>query len=351
MSELIESLKELLPISSVGIALAGFTYAFAKYLNETVNEDLRMRVSQWFLGDTPKFAWQSHMLTFFDSFFGEKAFSWKRLRRVAAIILTLSVLWAIYIVSLLSSMRHRPPDIGDFITIAVVSIFTLPVAYLSVLKTRLMLRAAARLTPSAYMMPLLLTLDIGVTAILIGLGMVIVFLVFLGMNNASVVLLEFGKAKPIVQWQSFSLEGVMRFQWLARPSAAFSVIHTIWLLIYFLATLLAKGAAWLSARLPSLAKMLSQERIEKSPITLIGEFGAAIVLFAFLAGGIIMPGTHQAATKKAETAAAHTRKTGAGEAREPRWHSGKLQSSQESAKTAHYYTPGAVSVTSRPPVS
>lgn len=308
MSELIESLKELLPISSVGIALAGLTYAFAKYLNETVTEDVRIRVSLWFLGDTPEFAWQSHMLTFFDSFFGEKAFSWKRLRRVAAITLTLSILWVVYTVSFLSSLSHRSPDLEDFIGPAVVSIFTFPVNYLSVLKTRLLLRAAARLTHSAYLMPLLLTIDIGLTAILIGLGMVIVFLAFLSMNNASVLLLEFAKAGPIAQWQPFSLAGIMNFEWLARPCAAFSVFHTLWLLIYFLATVLAKGATWLSGRLPAMAKMLSQERIEKSPITLIGEFGAAIVLLAFLAGGLIMPGTHQPAAKKAETT-------------EPRWDS------------------------------
>lgn len=83
MSDLIDSLKELLPISAVGIALAGGTYAFAKYMNETLNEDIRSRVSLWFLGDAPRFAWQSHLLEFFTAFFGAKVFSWKLLSRTA----------------------------------------------------------------------------------------------------------------------------------------------------------------------------------------------------------------------------------------------------------------------------
>jgi len=302
MSELIDAVKELLPISTVGIALAGFTYAFAKYLNETVNEDIRMRVSLWFLGDAPKFAWQSHVLAFFDSFFGQKALSWKRLRRVAVVTLTVSVLEALYVVSVLKASGH-PPDVVGFVAPALLSMFTFPIDYMAVLKTGLLFHATSRLGQSVYTIPLLLAVDIGLTFILVALAMVAVFVGFMVINNSSILLLEFAKARPLTQWQSFSLEGVTRYRFFAQPSAAVAGIHTIWLFIYFLATLLAKGATRLSARLPLMAKMLSQERIEKSPITLIGEFGAVIVLLIFLAGGLIMPGNHSAA-KNAETATA-----------------------------------------------
>jgi hypothetical protein len=37
---------------------------------------------------------------------------------------------------------------------------------------------------------------------------------------------------------------------------------------------------------------LSQKRIEESPLTLIGEFAAVLVLLLFLVVGLVMPGSH-----------------------------------------------------------
>lgn len=140
MAEL-DALEKILPISAFGLACAASVYGVAKYLNETLHEDIRLRVSLWLLGDVPTLDWQAHIPKAFDAVLG----------------------------------RHA--------------------------------------------------------------------------------------------------------------------IHTVWLLVYFLATLFSQGATWLRNKLPVLAKLLSTERIETAPITLIGEFAAGIIVVIFVAIGIVV-GTH-----------------------------------------------------------
>jgi hypothetical protein len=52
---------------------------------------------------------------------------------------------------------------------------------------------------------------------------------------------------------------------------------------------MAKLVTWLAGSLPLPGKIFGRERIEKSPITLIGELAAALVLVIFLGIGIVTP--------------------------------------------------------------
>lgn len=285
MSELIESLKELLPVSGIGIVLAYLTLRFAKYLNETLHEDMRLRVSLWFLGDAPTFAWQSHILTFFDSFFGDKYFSRICLARVMFIwglVFTLYLFLPKVIIDKPLIYRIAGPIVAPMIfereqhyslyehlyrfLIGIVPLsLSLSFDYLTVMKSRFLLEIIRKYSQSMFGSILLLIVDILTCPVTLAI------MVF--------------KFYP----SSYLITGIALFY----PST----IHTIWLGIYFLATLMAGTLTWFSTRLPLLGKILSQKRIEEAPLTLIGEFAAAIVLTMFLAIGLVMPSAHYDRTK------------------------------------------------------
>jgi hypothetical protein len=65
-------------------------------------------------------------------------------------------------------------------------------------------------------------------------------------------------------------------------------VHIAWLLIYFVAAVVARELTWVGKKLPFFGRILSQERIEKSPITLIGEIAAGLILVIFLLIGTAM---------------------------------------------------------------
>jgi hypothetical protein len=158
VSELV-SISEFLPTSGVGIVFAIATWSFAKYLNGGLNDDMRSRLSQWFLSDAPKFAWPSHMLMFFDALFGQKAFSWRCVSSVAAIALTVGGMWWLWTwydewrvwtllrdesADALAPYKLAAPDFP--LALLSVLLYSFPMYYLAVLKTRFLLRAGSRYT-------------------------------------------------------------------------------------------------------------------------------------------------------------------------------------------------------------
>lgn len=288
MSELIESVKEILPISGLGIALALGTYAFAKYSNETLNEDIRKKVSDWFLGNAPKLEWQSHVLAFFNAIYGDKYFSDKCLNRVIIVWVVTTVLFytsleviadayhplALFLIQLGTPVRQISDDLQlsivvdnikkDHVYAATIGVlmfsFIVSFEYLTVMKTRFLLGIIRRYSQSMSETFLILIIDI---------------------LTCSVTL-------TIIGFKLHASEYLLALMLCVVPST----IHSLWLVIYFLATILARAATWLSTRLPLLGKILSKKRIEEAPLTLVGEFGAAIVLVAFLCIGLLSPSGH-----------------------------------------------------------
>jgi hypothetical protein len=244
------------------------------------------------------------VLTFFNAFFGKRAFSWKCFGRVAAITLTAcSLLWTFVLISALKHPRPHPewvhveydiPRFAMYLLIVTVT-FNVPLDYVTVLKTRLLLRLAAKHSQSFFVSALTIAIDIVSTAFVILplVALIAVYVLVGGIGNPGGA--ERNTLPLGVLWiLIFGVIGMVTF------------IHSIWLAVYFVATLLAKCATWFVARLPPLGKILSQERIEKSPITLIGEFAAVIVVLMFLVIGLVMPGAHNAENTKGETTATHT---------------------------------------------
>src|SRR5438552_2113708 len=154
MSEL-DALKELLPISGTGIALAGVTFGLAKYLNETLSEDIRTQVALWFYGDAPTFSWHQFIPRLFDRIFGERIWSWKCLRRVFIYNVALSPV-LLSVVTLIIVRCNCPASMSkwemarswwEYGFLYAVTI-SLPLDYVCIAKTRILLKSAGRYTHS-----------------------------------------------------------------------------------------------------------------------------------------------------------------------------------------------------------
>lgn len=262
MSELLESLKEILAISGLGLILAAGTYAFAKHLNETLGDDVKLRVSLWFIGDAPKFEWHSHLMSFFNGFFGDKYFSWKCFCRLGIVTITTWILWLLLLLYIGGGLERR--DLPD--SILTILAVTFAFYYLMVLKTRLALSLNKRFSQSLHAIGLTIFIDL--------------------FTNPGIV------AACLTLWveldgKGFGCGAVGPLLIVTMLFSLPTTIHSIWLLIYFAATIVAKFATWLSMTVPPLGKILSQKRIERKPITLIGELAAAIILVAFLGIGLV----------------------------------------------------------------
>jgi hypothetical protein len=68
-------------------------------------------------------------------------------------------------------------------------------------------------------------------------------------------------------------------------SGVLPFVHTFWLLGCVAMAIATKAVIWMSRKIPKVARSLNQERVEKEPITLIGEVAAAVVFVAVLVIG------------------------------------------------------------------
>ena len=266
---MLDELSKILPPCGVALTLGGATYALGKYLNETLDEDLRLRVSLWFFGSNPSINWHVGALKTFQAIFGDRTFSWKCLRSTLVITIVFGCLL------FYSERIYNPPEdptskllwpdgpdhFGSWRALAESLLsYNMLIDYSAVTKSRFLLWVSVRWGSSRWLILGVLLVDALTT-----LG----FLV-LGFKS-------FGILADALPKAGFKLS-VSAF----LASVCLPIVHSVWMLIFALATVAAGAASWLSRKIPDLSRFLSKKRIETEPISLIGEFAAALVVATIL---------------------------------------------------------------------
>jgi hypothetical protein len=312
-------------MSTVGLTCAGLIYFIFRYVNGTVNEDIRLKIALWMFGDSSHPRWHQHIPTVFNSFFGDRTFSWQALRATAFLTIACGLLveMGIFIVQ---------PGISDFFHFMAISIpaieknliptdsptgamdalvhnlglassraldilsealqarlisvnawavllffllvYNIPVEYFAVTKTRWLMKLAYREANSVSRLMWVLAADLLITICLAnysaaivekGSGMILSALPKPAIDATGKVLID--PTTAIV---------IKAFFYQLSVSYVLPFIHTVWMIVCVVMAALSKLFIWVSRRVPLLSKFLNQERIEKEPITLIGEFTAAL---------------------------------------------------------------------------
>jgi hypothetical protein len=256
-----EVLKDYLPIPGVGVAIAAANYYVFKYLNKTLNEDLRLQISLWLLGEKPKIAWDKSVLSLFNILFGPKALSLLCLRRVLTMTITVGA-GAYYFLE-----RNTKGIFADDITLvkpwlhllAVLILWNCPIDYISVLKSRFVLRFVSRRE-----LPIRGQVFIGAADL--GAGLVLSY-------GTLFLLTYFMVTFPGVSSIKQTVVCVL-----------LTLLQNCWFALYCLALIGVRLIYWISARVTFLSSYVSRRRIEDEPLTLIGELLSGL----FILGAIIV---------------------------------------------------------------
>jgi hypothetical protein len=264
---MLDEFKKLLPIPGTAVALAALTYKIGEYLNKTVSADVRTGVSLWIRGVNPVFDWHVAALELFQRLFGKKYLSVKCLSTTLTITVAFGVLFF-----LLFGSYEEPSSSADIAALEPNNVwrkwgwislllsllsFNLLFDYLAVSKSRLLLGLSARLVNSIWLLGALLLADMVLSVCIVVSGL----FVYSVLTSPAEYIAD-------VSW-GFETELI---------SLALPLVHSVWMFLFVIAVLAARGIVWLGGRLSRLSKFLSDERIEKEPITLVGEFAAALLV-------------------------------------------------------------------------
>ena len=278
---MIDIIVKLVPSTLSAALAAGLVIAVFRYLNATVNERLRESVSYWILGEVPALNWREQASNLIDKFFGTHHFSWKCFVRSCLVSYILSFLIFTSINSLFSHYatgrsiyEPKGENLGDprvwvvlFYTVTLISL--LP-DYFSLLKTRVLLRIAAR-THRRTIILLLVLIDLCLSALLITLSLKLFATYWEALD-------QFGSFFQFINNQIADHFFVYLVYILPIFLSAF--LPSMWLYLYLISGVAVKVAFKFSKGVARLSPWLSIERIDKDPLNLIGECAGAITFAA-----------------------------------------------------------------------
>jgi hypothetical protein len=265
-----------IPTAGSACFLAGIIIGAFKWANQTIASDLRDSVALWILGETSNGGWPLAASQVFEALYGPSYFS----RRIFIVNLCFSAI-ATGMAFFLLLTGPASSDEASYYIIALIMInffYLFPVLLVSYIKARWLARNLAKAKNPLWAMAIL-AIDLFLTALiwaaLIGL---ILLPAQTGIDSPLMNLL----ALPFVVF-SFSPEHyqdqyipIFIASWLPSILVAFVVAAIVAQRFYL-------GAAPLLGRA---SRVLSRERIEKEPLSLIGEVIAALVFIFVCAYGL-----------------------------------------------------------------
>ena len=312
---MLDSLKHLLPAYAAHLTCIALICGIFRYANATVSEEIRLRVALWMLGGGLRPHWHEYVPILFLKLFGTRVFSWKAARVVACLMLLFGLLLhvaasfledsgvadvnSVAISALNSGGRDAFVPAGDnvfvfhfekrdgdviilgahllslsstmsadrwLILLLILLIYNFPIEYLSVLKTRWLIGIAYRRPDRVSWLSGALVAEMLTTALIAFCSAKIISEAFSLVNMGTV---------PIA---SSSVYVTLLRQVIISMALPFA--HTLWLMLCVVMALLSKLCVWAGRGMPLISRYLSEERIEREPITLIGELTAAIYFVA-----------------------------------------------------------------------
>lgn len=271
-------------IPTIGPAgvLAGLIIGGFRWANHTVALDIRDSVALWILGEPDRSSWSLAAARVFEALYGEVYFS------LRALIVNLCVCIAAtgYLMYSVQTQDRSGVGIELAIIVGLALFYVLPVLLFSYLKTRYFSQRLAA-APSTRNAVVVLVIDIFLTA-LIWIQWLI---------NVSFALVV--SSKLLGQDEIVGTLVLLPLVMMGFDTDKFAIQYSTVLLAPFFPSLLVGlvlatvGAQKLyvstSSFLGGASKYLSKERIEKEPISLVGEVLAALVFLFVCAYGVFGP--------------------------------------------------------------
>lgn len=257
-------------IPMVGAAgfLAGLILTGFKWVNQTVALDLRESVALWILGEPNRSSWSFTVAKIFEALYGTTYLSGR------ALVVNSSVCIAITGVVIFSS-RSQFVDHDDFLILALLDVFyVIPVLFFSYLKSRWFVRRLAT-TNNTLRAVVILAIDLLCTGLLwtAWIGIIYFSAQFDSDGNVGIWVM------PLVVISFGAYQFVPLFAAVLFPSFLIALV---------VATLVAQRLhVYAASFLGRVSRFLSKERIEKEPISLIGEVLAALAFIFVCAFGLL----------------------------------------------------------------
>jgi hypothetical protein len=307
-------------------------YGVFWYVNRTVPDRVRTSIALWMLGNESHPRWADQIPAVFNGIFGPDAFSWKALRSTAAmtLIFGIGLHLAIFVVypylfewvhkvanefvnvalkahaaspaafpgvnwqtvqksipimnALFEAYSTRMVSVDGWLCLILALIFyNVPVDYLAILKTRWMLKFAFQDSESVSYLSWLMIADVIITMILLCYSSE-KLVGWMGDLVLPVLQKDIVRIDPggVISVDRNAVLSGKIFIHQAAVSAVLPFIHTMWLSTCVLMAFLTKAVVFAARKIPVLARYVSEERLDKEPITLIGEVTAALVFVSDL---------------------------------------------------------------------
>ena len=245
-------------IPTVGAAgvLAGLIIVGFKWANSSVAPSLRDSVALWILGEPGQSNWSLAASRVFDALYGATYFS----RRAVVVNLCVSMLATGAAVFALLARRWSLNEavLSGLISLGFVCL--LPILFASYLKARWFSRRLAR-GPSPLLASALLAVELLLTAFIWAAWIILLILIPPHGDNP--------------------LKGGLYFlvfvNYAAKPILLASLLPSLLIALVVAAVVARKACIRVAPFLSRASKLLSKERVEKEPLSLVGEVLAALV--------------------------------------------------------------------------
>jgi hypothetical protein len=279
-------IKANIPYAGFGFTMAAFILAATRWVNSTIVDDVKLRVSLWILGDAPTMEKTVPMADIFRRLFGGPI-STKRLIAVTCVsfgIASAAYLWfnLFYFSGTDEHFVWAPPDMNlatwrDFLLLTMLHLW--PIQYLSSWKTGWLLRR---------IVSRLRWLNVCAYAVF---EIVLTFVIDTAWQNLiripgalppSAVIHE-----PLTSYEEFMRHTFWVIDFQYPILVATYILPLVWIVLVVVlkcGTIIFRQA---SKAAKSLGRWVSPKRIEEEPISLVGEFTAALVLVIVLGAGCI----------------------------------------------------------------
>ncbi len=275
-------------IPTIGPAgvLAGLIIGGFRWANHTVASDIRDSVALWILGEPDRSSWSLAAARVFEALYGAVYFS----RRALIVNLCVCIAATGYAMFTIQTQDRSDASLEQSVLVGLGLFYVFPVLLFSYLKTRYFSRRLAA-APGTRNAVVVLVIDLFLTALIWTVWLIIVF--FAVLFNDKLLgedeTVEILRTLVVLPWLMMGL----------MDTDEFAIEYSTVLLAPFFPTLLVGlvlgtvGAQKLyistSSLLGGASKYLSKERIEKEPISLVGEVLAALVFLFVCAYGVFGP--------------------------------------------------------------
>lgn len=271
-------------IPTVGAAgfLAGLIIGGFRWANQTVALDIRDSVALWILGEPDRSSWSLVAARVFEALYGAVYFS----RRALIVNFYVCIAATGYAMFTIQTQDRSDASLEQSVLVGLGLFYVFPVLLFSYLKTRYFSRRLAA-APGTRNAVVVLVIDLFLTALIWIVWLIILSFPVL-FNDELPGEAETVRALLVVPWLMMAMDGY-RSATEYGPVLVAPFFPSL-LVGLVLATLGAqKLYVSTSSLLGNASKFLSKERIEKEPISLIGEVLATLVFLFVCAYGVFAP--------------------------------------------------------------